>query len=113
MNVFKAVFGRQKVVADVQTEADVAELQQTMAKKALRDAAISAVQNFLRIGAISKAQAALIEVHMKNNSSLRTILDELIATLESNGEIEHSLVAKDIDAQLFKGCVSEVRKSSI
>jgi hypothetical protein len=80
-----------------------------MAKKALRDAAMSAVQNSLRIGTISKAQAALIEAHMKNNSSL---LDQLIATLESNGEIEYSLVIKDLDAQLFKGCVSEIRESS-
>jgi hypothetical protein len=113
MNVFKAVFGRRKVVADIQTEADVSELQQAMAKKALRDAAISAVRNSLRIGTISKAQAALIEAHMKNNSSLRTILDELIATLESNGEIEHSLVVKDLDTKVYKGCVSEAKESSI
>src|SRR5271165_1026176 len=107
MNIFKTVFGRQKVVADVQSEADIAELQQTMAKKALRDSAISAVHNSLRIGAISKAQAALIEVRMKNNPSLRTILDELIATLDANGETKHALVIRDVDTQVFKGCVSE------
>jgi hypothetical protein len=107
MNVFKTLFGR-KPVADVQTGPDGAELQQTAAKKALRDAAISAVHNSLRIGVISKAQATLIEGNMKNNPSLRTILDELVSTLESNGEIEHSLVIKDVDAQLFKSCVSVV-----
>jgi hypothetical protein len=95
-----------EVGAAVQPEAVVAERQQAMAKKALRDAAISAAQNSLRIGAISKAQAQLIEAHMKDNPSLRNILDELIATLESNGESEHSLAVKEVDAQLFKGCVS-------
>lgn len=94
------------VGAAVQPDADVAERQQAMAKKALRDAAISAVQNSLRIGAISRAQAVVIEAHMKDNPSLRNILDELIATLESNGESEHSLAVKEVDVQLFKGCGS-------
>lgn len=108
MDIFKTVFRRKQVVADVQTEADIAELQQVKAKKALRDAAIAAVQNSLRIGAISKAQAALIEAHMKNNPSPRTILEELISTLESNGEIEHLAVAKEMDA-IFKSNISEGR----
>jgi hypothetical protein len=105
MNFFKTVFGQRKVVPDIQTETGVAELQQVKAKKALRDAALSATENALRIGTITKAQAGLITAHMKNNPSLRTILDELISTLEANGETAQAAVVREVDT-VFKGCVS-------
>jgi|GEM_PF-6914903 len=106
MDILKKIFGHRKVVADIQTEEDVAKLQQAKAKKALRDAALSATENALRLGTITKAQAALITAHMKNNPSLRTILDELIRTLEANGETAQAAVVRDVDTELFKGCVS-------
>jgi hypothetical protein len=106
MDTFKMVFGRRKIVADIPADGDVAELQQVIAKKALRDAALRATQHALQIGTISKTQAALISAHMKNSSSLRTILDELISTLETNGKTAQAAVVRDLDTEVYKGCVS-------
>jgi hypothetical protein len=82
------------------------EREQRLAKTALRNAALAAVTQALKIGVITRAQAALIEANMKDNRSLRKILEELITTLEANGETAHAAVIRELDVELFKGCVS-------
>ena len=67
---------------------------------------MAAVTQALKIGVITRAQAALIEANMKDNGSLRKILEELITTLEANGETAHAAVIRELDVELFKGCVS-------
>lgn len=84
---------------------ETAAMQQEKAKKLLRDAALQAAKHALEIGTITKAQEAGIAARMEANPTLRNILDELIATLEANGEVQQAAVVKEVDAELFKGCI--------
>jgi hypothetical protein len=99
---FKSMFGKKPELSQTETAAK----QEEMAKQALRDAALSAAQQALKIGTITKAQEAGITARMKASPTLRNILDELIATLEANGETDQAAVVKEVDTELFKGCIS-------
>ena len=79
-----------------------------MAKTALRGERCvgSRYAGFKNRGDNPGAQTALIEANMKDNRSLRKILEELITTLEANGETAHAAVIRELDVELFKGCVS-------
>jgi hypothetical protein len=89
------------------SEAEPAAMQQETAKQILRNAALQAAKHALEIGTITKAQEAGITARMKASPTLRNLLDELIATLEANGETSQAEIVKEADAELFKGCTSE------
>jgi len=98
---------RKKNKAKPEPSVDAVMEQQEKAKKALRETALQAAKHALEIGTITKAQEAGITARMKASPTLRDVLDELIATLEANGETSQAEVVKEVDAELFKGCISE------
>ena len=113
MDIFKMIFGRKKIVVDIQTQEDAYEISQAMAKNALRNAALAGVQQSLKVGAITNTQAASLTAHMRVTSSLRTINDAHLSVLDANGELERSDLIREIDTKLFKECVSPATQETI